>query len=146
MSGPGPSSQGEGDAPRGSEAYLASVRAGIVRLTAQEAFAAQQSGAVIIDTRTSEQRAQSRCIPGAICIDRTVLEWRLDPTFPWRIPEATGWDTTYIVMCRHGFSSSVAAFCLQRLGLRNATDVIGGYDAWVAAGLPTTGAPPDVRS
>lgn len=111
----------------------------------QEAYAAQQAGAVIIDTRTSEHRAGSANIPGAIAIDRTVLEWRLDPLFEWRIPEATSFDTQYIVFCRHGFSSSVSARALQDMGLVNATDIIGGYDAWVAAGLPTTDEPADVR-
>lgn len=128
-----------------SERYLERVRSGWQRLSPHEAFAEQQLGAILIDTRTARQRAQTANIPGAICIDRTVLEWRLDPTFAWRIPEATSFDQRYIVLCRHGYSSSVAARCLQELGLRRATDVIGGYDAWVAAGLPTTHAPADVR-
>ena len=84
-------------------------------------------------------------IPGALVIDRTVLEWRLDPSNAWRIPEASSWETRYIVICRHGFSSSVAARALQDVGLINATDVIGGYAAWVEARLPTTHAPADVR-
>ena len=133
------------DASRGAAAYLARIREGWTRLTPQEAYAAQQAGAVIIDTRTAEQRAESAHIPGAFVIDRTVLEWRLDPSNDWRIPEATSWQTRYVVICRHGFSSSVAARALQDVGLVNATDVIGGYAAWVEAGLPTTHEPADVR-
>lgn len=130
---------------RGSMAHLERARRHLSRLTPAEAYEAQQRGAIIIDTRTGEQRADAREIPDAIVIDRTVLEWRLDPTFPWRIAEATSWDTQYIVVCRHGYSSSIAAKALQDIGLVNATDVIGGYDAWVDAGLPTTDAEPDVR-
>ncbi|MCT1988040.1 rhodanese-like domain-containing protein [Dermacoccus abyssi] len=130
---------------RGSMAHLERARRNLQRLTPVEAYAAQQRGAVIVDTRTSEQRARTAEIPGALVIDRTVLEWRLDPTFPWRIAEATSWETQYIVVCRHGYSSSVAAKALQDVGLVNATDVIGGFEAWVAAGLPTTHDPADVR-
>lgn len=130
---------------RGSMAHLERARRHLRRLTPQEAFAAQQRGAVLVDTRTSEQRARTAEIPGALVIDRTVLEWRLDPTFAWRIPEATSWETQYIVVCRHGYSSSVAAKALQDVGLINATDVIGGYEAWAAAGLPTTHDTPDMR-
>lgn len=130
---------------RGSMAHLERARQHLRRLTPREAYAAQQRGAVIIDTRTSEQRAQTAEIPGALVIDRTVLEWRLDPSFSWRIPEATSWETQYVVVCRHGYSSNVAAKGLQDVGLVNATDVIGGYDAWAAAGLPATHEAPDVR-
>lgn len=85
-------------------------------------------------------------IPGALVIDLTVLPWRLDPTYEWRIPEATGWDTRYILICRHGYSSSLAAWTLRQMGLVNATDVIGGVEAWVEHGLPVTTTPADVRA
>ena len=75
-------------------------------------------------------------IPGALVIDRTVFEWRLDPTSPSHIPEATDHEIRIIVVCAQGFSSSLAAASLQDLGLVNATDVIGGFEAWKAAGLP----------
>ncbi|WP_156188257.1 rhodanese-like domain-containing protein [Arsenicicoccus sp. oral taxon 190] len=133
------------DRPRGIEAHLTAARRGLTRLTPREAYAAQQAGAVLVDTRTPEQRAETGEVPGAVVIDRTVLEWRLDPTFAWRIPEASSWDTTYVVLCRQGYSSSLAARSLQDLGLRNATDVIGGVEAWVADGLPLTRAAADVR-
>lgn len=128
-----------------SERYLASARKGWRRVSAAEAHAEQQADAIIIDTRTHEQRQRSELIPGAICIDRTVLEWRLDPTFAWRIPEATSWDQRYIIVCRHGYSSSVAVKNLRELGLTNVTDIEGGYDAWERAGLPRTSGPADVR-
>jgi rhodanese-related sulfurtransferase len=71
-------------------------------------------------------------------IDRTVLEWRLDPTSATKIPEAVDDQVRVIVICAEGYSSSLAAASLHELGLRNATDVVGGFKAWVAAGLPTT--------
>jgi rhodanese-related sulfurtransferase len=74
-----------------------------------------------------------------------VLEWRLDPTCPWRIPEATGPDLEVIVVCRQGYSSSLAAASLRAVGLHRATDLAGGVEAWLAAGLPMSEAPADVR-
>ena len=127
-----------------SDAYLARVRTGWERISALQAHQEQADGALIIDTRTTPQRAQTSHIPGAICLDRTILEWRLDPTFPWRIPEATSWHQRYIIVCRHGFSSSVAVKNLRELGLTNVTDVVGGFQSWVNAGLPTTSSA-DVR-
>jgi rhodanese-related sulfurtransferase len=106
------------------------------RLTPEQAQAECSHGALLVDTRTYEQRAQSGRIPGTLVIDRTVLEWRLDPTSPSRIEEATSADVRVIVICDAGFSSSLAAASLQDLGLVNATDVIGGFQAWKAAGLP----------
>ena len=106
------------------------------RLTPEEAAAEQAAGALLVDTRTSEQRRRDGEIPGATVIDRTVLEWRLDPTSPDRIAEATDTKIRVIVVCNDGFSSSLAAASLKDLGLVNATDVIGGFQAWKAAGLP----------
>jgi rhodanese-related sulfurtransferase len=103
------------------------------------------NGARLVDTRPQIQRQADGEIPGAIVIERNHLEWRLDPTSPARIPEATHDDIVWIVMCNSGYSSSLAAASLQALGLHNATDIIGGYQAWRAAGLPTW-VPPDQLS
>jgi rhodanese-related sulfurtransferase len=94
------------------------------------------TGALLVDTRTAEQRARDGTIPGAIAIDRSLLEWRLDPASPWRIAEARNHDIRVIVIDPEGYASSLAAASLQDLGLINATDVIGGFEAWNAAGLP----------
>lgn len=118
------------------DARLVEARRSRRRLTPEEAWAAVQDGALLIDTRTPDQRARQGELPGALVIDRTVLEWRLDPSSPWRIPEATDLMVQVVVLCRQGYSSSLAAESLQRLGLVNATDVIGGVEAWTAAGLP----------
>lgn len=115
---------------------LASARRRITRLTAEEAKAEHGAGALLVDTRTESQRRTDGRIPGALVIDRTILEWRLDPTSASRIAEATDHHVRVILICAQGYSSSLAAASLQDLGLVNATDVIGGFEAWKAAGLP----------
>jgi rhodanese-related sulfurtransferase len=94
------------------------------------------AGALLVDTRPVEQRERDGDVPGAVIIDRNVLEWRLDPASPWRIPEVTGYGLEVIVLCNQGYSSSLVADTLRSLGLRRAVDVIGGFEAWAAAGLP----------
>ncbi|HEU5002026.1 MAG TPA: rhodanese-like domain-containing protein [Actinomycetota bacterium] len=91
-------------------------------------------GALIVDTRPVEQRQRDGALEGAVVIDRNVLEWRLDPTSPHRIPEATGEDQEIVVVCNEGFSSSLAALSLQALGLGRATDLEGGFQAVLRAG------------
>ena len=118
---------------------LASARRRFTRLTAEQADAERASGALLVDTRTETQRRADGDIPGALVIDRTVLEWRLDPSSASRIAEATDHRVRVIVLCAQGYSSSLAAASLLDLGLVNATDVIGGFEAWQAAGLPIAG-------
>lgn len=122
---------------------LAEARQGLARLTPEQARRAQLDGALLVDTRTVTQRRAQGELPNALVIDRTVLEWRLDPTSEWCIPEATA-GAMVIVVCRHGYSSSLAARSLRELGV-DATDVIGGVDAWVSAGLPMNPGPVDER-
>ena len=97
------------------------------------------AGSVLVDIRPAAQRAAEGGIPGALIVERNVLEWRFDPTSDARLPIATGDDLQVIVICSEGYTSSLAADALRQLGLHRATDVIGGYHAWAAAGLPTTG-------
>ena len=119
---------------------LENVRWRLSRLTPEEAESARAAGALLIDTRTDAQRLRGGLIPGALVIDRNVLEWRLDPASAARIPEASSHDVRVILICNEGYSSSLAAASLQVLGLVNATDVIGGFEAWRAAGLPVDAA------
>lgn len=124
------------------------ARSGLQRLSPEQAWREVGSGALLVDTRTPSQRARQGELPGALVIDRTVLEWRLDPTSPARVPEAGHEDIRVIVICRQGYSSSLAAASLQDVGLARATDVIGGVEAWAAAGLPLSHESidaPDVR-
>ena len=117
---------------------LERARRKLVRVGPEQAAIEQAKGAILVDTRPVTQRAEGGEIPGAIVIDRNVLEWRLDPASPWCIPAVTSPDIRVIVVCNEGFSSSLAAATLKELGLVNATDLIGGFQAWRAAGLPTT--------
>jgi len=126
----------------GLDAVLDASRAGVRRLTPLELVEAP--GALVVDTRTEAQRRRQGELPGAVVIDRTVLEWRLDPAGDHRIPEATGYDLQ-VVVCRRGDSSSLAAASLRSIGLHRATDLEGGVEAWIAAGLPMSAGPADVR-
>ena len=115
---------------------LASARARYRRVTPAEALAAMRAGALLIDTRTDGQRRRDGEIPGALAIDRTVLEWRVDPASGATHPAIGGLDTPLILLCAQGYSSSLAVGTLLDLGASDVTDVIGGFEAWRAAGLP----------
>jgi rhodanese-related sulfurtransferase len=123
----------------GIDQVLAKARARLRRVTPEQAAAEHARGALLVDTRTSEQRVEDGEIPGALVVDRTLLEWRLDPTSDSRIPQATDHNVRVILICNEGYSSSLAAASLLDLGLTNATDVTGGFQAWKAAGLPVKG-------
>ena len=114
------------------------ARSGLTRVDARTAAAAHEDGALLVDIRPIHQRSADGEIPGALVIDRNVLEWRLDPKSPDRIPEIDDYDQTVIVFCDEGYASSLAAASLQAVGLVNATDLTGGYQAWLDADLPTT--------
>ena len=116
---------------------LADARARLQRVTPHEAATRVARGAVLVDIRPAAQRAREGEVPGALVIERNVLEWRFDPASDARLPEATGYDLDVIVLCSEGYTSSLAADALRSLGLRRATDVAGGFQAWAAAGLPT---------
>ena len=115
---------------------LTEARAVLTRVDAPTAAAEQGAGALLVDTRPSAQRRAEGDVPGALVIERNVLEWRLDPSSSARIPQATDHSVRIIVLCSEGYSSSLAAASLQRLGLHRATDLAGGVQAWAAAGLP----------
>jgi len=93
-------------------------------------------GALLVDTRPAAQRAREGSVPGALVVERNVLEWRFDPLSDARLPEATGYDVEILILCSEGYSSSLAADSLRALGLEYVSDVIGGFGAWAAAGLP----------
>jgi len=125
-----------GDASNIDE-MLSRARARLRRLSPEEAkHAFEQAGAVLVDIRPQAQRAMEGSIPGALVIERNVLEWRLDPTSSARLPLAANHDLFVIVFCSEGYTSSLAAAALQDLGLWRATDITGGFHAWRASGLP----------
>ncbi|WP_194816991.1 rhodanese-like domain-containing protein [Nocardia sp. XZ_19_385] len=92
-------------------------------------------GAILVDIRPQAQRDREGTLPGALVIERNVLEWRLDPTSSARLALAADHDVEWIIVCSEGYTSSLAAASLQELGLHRATDLIGGYQALKAAGL-----------
>ncbi|HEX9342830.1 MAG TPA: rhodanese-like domain-containing protein [Actinomycetota bacterium] len=116
---------------------LAQARSRLVRLDPAETAEAVEAGALLVDIRPAAQRQAEGEVPGALVIERNVLEWRLDPASSARIPQADGYDLQVIVMCSEGYTSSLAAASLQDLGLYRATDLTGGFKAWATAGLPT---------
>jgi rhodanese-related sulfurtransferase len=119
------------------EEMLSAARARLQRLAPIEAYEViARTGAVLVDIRPEAQRAIEGSIPGALVIERNVLEWRLDPTSSARLPIATDHALEVIVVCSEGYTSSLAAKALQDLGLWRATDIVGGFQAWNAAGLP----------
>ena len=116
--------------PSAIDKLLAHARSNLDRVPVEDLADEVAQGAIIIDIRPLEQRRRDGDLPDAIVIDRNVLEWRLDPSSPHRLPIATGADLRLIIVCNEGYSSSLAAATLQELGLRSATDLVGGFQAW----------------
>jgi rhodanese-related sulfurtransferase len=122
----------------GVEQMLSAARARLRRLSPDEAYEAMvKTEATLVDIRSENQRAIEGSIAGALVVERNVLEWRFDPASSARLPVATDHDVQVIVFCSEGYTSSLGAMALQDLGLRRATDMIGGFQAWRAMGLPT---------
>jgi rhodanese-related sulfurtransferase len=115
---------------------LANVRRRLTRLDPAQALQAMHAGAAMIDIRSDTQTARDGIIAGALVIPRNVLEWRLDPASHLCHPRAPELDAQVILLCDEGYQSSLAAATLQQLGFAHATDVVGGFQAWRAAGLP----------
>jgi len=110
------------------------ARRRLERVTPEDLAREVEAGALVVDIRPAEQRARDGAMPGAVVIDRNVLEWRLDSRSPHRIAAADDPDRRIILVCNEGFASSLAAATLQELGLRRATDLVGGYQAWLRTG------------
>jgi len=125
-------------APAGArtiDELLADARDGLDRLTPGQARAEIAAGALLVDIRPAAQRAAEGEVPGALIVERNVLEWRFDPASAACLPQAR-YGLRIIIMCSEGYTSSLAAAALRQLGLRAATDLDGGFRAWAAAGLP----------
>lgn len=117
------------------DALLARARQRLRRLEPAEVAAAVRRGAVLVDIRPAAQRAFEGQLAGALVVERNVLEWRCDPTSEARLPQAQADDVEWVVLCSQGFTSSLAAAALHDLGLYRATDVAGGYQGLVRAGV-----------
>jgi rhodanese-related sulfurtransferase len=114
---------------------LAQARAALDRVTPQRADELRRAGALLVDIRPHANRLAEGEIPDSVPIERIVLEWRLDPAGEHRLPGFTA-DTPVVVLCNEGYASSLAARDVRQLGVRSVTDLIGGFRAWRAAGLP----------
>lgn len=128
---------GTGGGPVGIDELLERVRQDYERIGPGEAYDAAEAGeALLVDIRYAALRERDGVIPGALVVERNELEWRLDPQGSHRVPEATSHGLRVVVICNEGYASSLAAASLHRLGLDRATDLVGGFQAWKAAGLP----------
>jgi rhodanese-related sulfurtransferase len=119
------------------DALLERARAHLRRLTPKEAArAVAQQDALLVDIRYAALRERDGLIPGALVVERNELEWRMDPLCAHRAPETTDHDRLVVILCNEGYASSLAARSLHALGLHRATDLVGGFQAWAAEGLP----------
>lgn len=123
---------------RSVDRILADARDRLARLDPHTAYERVRGGAVLVDIRPAVYRQAEGLMPSALVIERNDLEWRLDPASDARLPIAS-YELEVIVVCNEGYASSLAALSLQDLGLRSATDLVGGYRAWRTAGLPVAG-------
>ena len=117
-------------APAAIDVLLEDARRGLDRVQPADLASELTAGALVVDTRPTDQRQRDGDLPGAVIIDRNVLEWRLDPTCPHHIPQVSTADVRIIVVCNEGYGSSLAAATLRRLGLSRATDLNGGFQGW----------------
>jgi rhodanese-related sulfurtransferase len=115
---------------------LEAARVRLDRVEPAEAAGEVERGALLVDIRSELQRERDGVIPGAIHHPRNVLEWRMDPASGHSDPAVGGLDRRVIVICDEGYQSSLAAAVLQDLGFAGATDLVGGFQGWRAAGLP----------
>ena len=116
---------------------LTQAREGLDRLSPAEMHEQMRSGdAVVVDIREEERRLRDGRVPGAVEIARNVLEWRCAPESEWRDERICDPGARVVVMCNEGYQSSLAAANLKRLGLERATDMDGGFQRWLAEGLP----------
>ena len=125
---------------------LESARSRIRRLDPQETAAACRRGALLIDIRPTVQRRWEGEVPGAVVIERNVLEWRLDPASAHRLAAISDHDQEIVVMCSEGYASSLVAATLVELGYASAGDLDGGFQAWLRAGLPVRRRRPRLRA
>ena len=127
-----------------ADELVAQARRRISRIGPAELEPIAAAGGLIVDIRPVAQRAEEGELPGALIIERNVLEWRLDPSGDHRVPQVEGYEQPVVVVCSEGYASSLAADTVRALGYTRAADLVGGYQAWlawVAAGRPEVKSP-----
>lgn len=117
---------------------LEEARAGYQRVDTNQAAALHEDGGLLVDIRPVGLRERDGEIPEAVIVDRNKLEWRLDPASPDRLAvvDESTYERPLVLICEEGYASTLATASLRALGLRGATDLIGGFSAWAAAGRP----------
>jgi rhodanese-related sulfurtransferase len=115
---------------RSADDLVDRARLHISRTAPADLAATRAAGGLIVDIRPVAQRAEEGELPGALVVERNVLEWRLDPNGSHRLPEATGFDRPVVLVCSQGYASSLAAYSLRKMGYEQVGDLIGGYLAW----------------
>jgi rhodanese-related sulfurtransferase len=118
------------------DGLLAAARERIDHLEPAAAHRAMTEGALLVDTRSADLRRETGTIPGSVHVELSVLFWRLDPTSGYADPALSDRTRQVVLICAHGYSSSLAAATLRDLGFDRAGDVAGGFEAWAKAGLP----------
>lgn len=118
------------------QVMLAEARSHLARLRPAEAAAAAREGALLVDIRSQDHRFREGIVSGSVHLPLNVLEWRADPDSGYQDSSIQSFDDHIVLICREGYSSSLAARRLQQLGFWRATDVIGGFQAWQLARLP----------
>lgn len=124
---------------RSIDEVMAAAEARLDRVDATDLAAEASAGALVVDIRPIELRERHGALPGALVIDRNVLEWRLDPKSSDRIPQASDYDRRIVLVCHEGYASVLAACSLRDLGLHRATDLAGGYQAWASVSHSSSG-------
>lgn len=128
-------------AVRTIDSVLAQARRGVPRVQPAQLRALLDAGALVVDIRPERPRVAEGHLPGAVVIDRLVLEWRLDPTSGATMPDGPGYDDVIVVVCNEGYASSLAARDLRVLGFRRATDLVGGFRGYARGGSPVAVGP-----
>lgn len=122
----------EPEDPSAIARLLVECRRHLDRVAPEDLAQEMAAGALVVDIRPVEQRQRDGELPGAVVVDRNVLEWRFDPSSPYRLDGADDPDRRIVIVCNEGYSSSLAAHTLVGLGLSRAGDLIGGFQAWAA--------------
>jgi rhodanese-related sulfurtransferase len=118
--------------PRSVDDLLVEARTRIERVSAEQLGEIVSGGGLVVDIRPQLQREAEGGMPGALVIERNVLEWRFDLQRKWHIDEVTSYEQQIVIFCSEGYTSSLAAASLQNLGFSRVADLDGGYKAWVA--------------
>lgn len=122
-----------------SQQMLEEAKKEVPEVTASQAKEKLDSGEVdlILDVREPGEYEKAH-IPGAVHVPRGLLEFQADPSAPTANSQlASDTDKRIVVHCAAGARSLLAAKTLKELGYENVSSMAGGFNDWVAQGLPS---------